>query len=91
MPPLTNNKEHTWWVMAKPSWSQMIGEVVVFENICFPQEGVYISYSLMGQETEKQKLSDLFPSHHLWLMPSGEIYDRSANNSLTSRKLRQNR
>ena len=26
MPPLTNNKEHTWWVMAKPSWSQMIGE-----------------------------------------------------------------
>ncbi len=45
----------------------------------------------MGQETEKQKLSDLFPGHHLWLMPSGEIYDRSANNSLTSRKLRQNR
>ena len=33
----------------------------------------------MGQETEKQKLSDLFPSHHLWLMPSGEIYDRLAN------------
>ena len=33
----------------------------------------------MGQATEKQKLSDLFPSHHLWLMPSGEIYDRLAN------------
>jgi 2'-5' RNA ligase len=32
----------------------------------------------MGQATEKQKLSDLFPSHHLWLMPSGEIYDRLA-------------
>ena len=76
--------------MAKPSWPEvMVGEVFLFENICFPQEGGYISYSLMGQETEKQKLSDLFPSHHLWLMPSGEIYDRSANTSLTSRKLRQ--
>jgi len=63
----------------------------LFENICFPQEGGYIFYSLMGQETEKQKLSDLFPSHHLWLMPSGEIYDRSANNSLISRKFRQKR
>lgn len=29
----------------------------------------------MGQETEKQKLSNLFPSHHLWLMPSDKIYD----------------
>jgi 2'-5' RNA ligase len=32
----------------------------------------------MGQAIEKQKLSDVFPSHHLWLMPSGEIYDRLA-------------
>ena len=76
--------------MAKPSWLEVGGEVFVFVNICFPQEDVYISYSLMGQETEKQKLSDLFPGNHLWLMPSGEIYDRSANNALTSRKLRQN-
>ncbi len=76
--------------MAKPSWLEVGGEVFVFENICFPQEGVYISYSLMGQETEKQKLSDLFPRSHFWLMPSGEIYDRSTNNCLTSRKLRQN-
>jgi len=33
----------------------------------------------MEQETEKQKRSYLFPSHHLWLMPSGEIYERLAN------------
>jgi 2'-5' RNA ligase len=39
-------------------------------------KGVNLPYSLMGQETEKQKLSNLFPSHHLWLMPSGKIYDR---------------
>ena len=32
----------------------------------------------MVQRTEKQTLADLFPSYHLWLMPSGEIYDRLA-------------
>jgi len=50
--------------MAKPFWSELVGEGFVFEHIGFPQEGGYISYSPMGQKPEKQNLSDLFPSHH---------------------------
>jgi len=32
MPPLTNNKERTWWVMAKPSWPVVVEEVFVFRR-----------------------------------------------------------